>query len=62
MTKLRGEDRRIQHIRRIIAREFGNLLSSCGPAPGGIGATRHQIKMAETRIRRALTDEPEAKR
>jgi hypothetical protein len=53
---LTATDRRIAHIRRIIAREFGILYTSTGPGPASTGVTRRQLMRAEAKIRAALTE------
>lgn len=50
-----AQGRSIERARRVLTREEGKLLMSCGPAPGGAGATRRQIKSAFKLVRDALT-------
>lgn len=48
-------DKRIAKVKRALSRVEGQLLTSCGPAPAGTGATRRQIQDAFARLRATLS-------
>lgn len=48
-------DKRIAKALRALAREEERLLKSSGPAPGGTGVTRRQIKQTFVRLHATLS-------